>query len=180
MTPATEWFEVIDRQGQVLGLATRRECHGNPRLRHRVVHVLVRDETERLYLQKRAWTKDIQPGKWDTSVGGHLHPQETPALGARRELAEELGIRTERSLRWLYAYEMCSPVETEWVDTFELLWNDAVFPDPTEITEGRWWTVSEIRRHLGTGIFTPNFEDEFRRWRAQAQESTFQSNEKSA
>jgi isopentenyldiphosphate isomerase len=24
-----------------------------------------------LLLQKRALTKDVQPGRWDTSVGGH-------------------------------------------------------------------------------------------------------------
>jgi hypothetical protein len=30
-----------------------------------------------------------------------------------------------------------------------------------EIDEGRFWTIAEIRKNLGTGIFTPNFENEF-------------------
>jgi isopentenyldiphosphate isomerase len=166
MKPADEWFEVVDRDGRVLCLATRRECHSSRFLRHRVAHVMVCDPQGRVYLQKRSLQKDIQPGKWDTSVGGHLHPGEAPELGARRELAEELGIVTGRPLLWLYRYEMQSPVEIELVETFELIWEGEIHPDPDEIDEGRWWEPQEIRRHLGTEIFTPNFEDEFTRWRS--------------
>ena len=39
-----------------------------------------------------------------------------------------------------------------------------------EITEGRFWSIREIQDHIGTGILTPNFEQEFDRylrWRAQ-------------
>jgi isopentenyldiphosphate isomerase len=163
MSSPDEWFEVVDARGRVLRLATRHECHRNPALRHRVVHVLVWDEQGRWYLQKRSLYKDIQPGKWDTSVGGHLHPGEDPAAGARRELVEELGIVPGAPLAWLYRYEMTSPVETELVDTFSLVWTGAVVPNPGEIDEGRWWEPEEIRRHLGCGVFTPNFEEEFQR-----------------
>ncbi|NTV53565.1 MAG: NUDIX domain-containing protein [Candidatus Firestonebacteria bacterium] len=159
-----EWFEVVDEQGRALRLATRRECHSNRVLRHRVAHVLVWDALGRLYLQKRSAAKDIQPGKWDTSVGGHLLPGEAPEAGACRELGEELGIAAAEPLAWLYQYEMQSPVETELVDTFSLVWEGEVFPDPGEIEEGRWWTLDEIRCGLGQGIFTPNFEEEFQRW----------------
>jgi len=164
MNTPEEWFEVVDEHGQVLRLATRRECHTNRALRHRVAHVLVWDTQHRLYLQKRSFQKDIQPGKWDTSVGGHLHPGEDPAIGARRELGEELGLVTSDPLVWLYQYEMQSPVETELVDTFSLAWSGEVFPNPDEIAEGRWWQLEEIRRHLGCDLFTPNFEEEFQRW----------------
>jgi isopentenyldiphosphate isomerase len=163
-----EWFEVVDEHGQVLRLATRRECHTNPALRHKVVHVLVGDALGRVYLQKRSAHKDIQPGKWDTSVGGHLHPGEAAETGARRELNEELGIVTPDPLVWLYRYEMRSPVETELVETFSLVWSGEVFPDPGEIDEGRWWDLGEIRRHLGCDLFTPNFEEEFQRWQKTA------------
>ena len=40
---------------------------------------------------------------------------------------------------------------------------------PEEITEGRFWSFQEIREHIGKGILTPNFEQEFERynrWRA--------------
>ena len=64
----------------------RSECHRNPGLIHRAVHVFVLDGAGRIYLQKRAGSKDIQPGRWDTSVGGHLVPGESYEQGAAREM----------------------------------------------------------------------------------------------
>ena len=32
-----------------------------------------------------------------------------------------------------------------------------------ELDGGRFWSLDEIRRHLGQGVFTPNFESEFAR-----------------
>ena len=68
----TEFFDIVDDEDRVIGQAPRSQCHGDPRLVHRVAHVLVFNSRGELLLQKRSVTKDIQPGKWDTSVGGHL------------------------------------------------------------------------------------------------------------
>jgi len=68
------------------------KCHGNPALVHRAVHVLVVNAAGELLLQKRSARKDIQPGKWDTSVGGHLEPGESYFAAALREMREELGL----------------------------------------------------------------------------------------
>ena len=35
--------------------------------------------------------------------------------------------------------------------------------DPEEIDEGRYWDIDEVMAHMGKGVFTPNFEDEFQR-----------------
>lgn len=165
MTPSDELFDVVTPCGRVVGRARRQDCHGNPALRHRVAHVLVRDPAGRLYLQKRARSKDVQPGKWDTSVGGHLKPGETPEAAAVRELAEELGI-SGPTPEPCYRYTLRSECETELVDTYQLVWDGPVRPDPEEIEIGRWWTDAEIEAALGTGVFTPNFEEEYARWSA--------------
>ncbi len=65
-------FQLVDREGNPVGQASREECHGNPLLIHLVVHLHVLDGEGRLLLQKRSMTKDTNPGRWDTSVGGHV------------------------------------------------------------------------------------------------------------
>jgi len=155
-----EVFELVDEQGRVVGRATRRECHSNPSLIHQAVHVLVFDEQGRLFLQKRSARKDIQPGKWDTSVGGHLQPGETPETGARREMLEELGVAVPH-LEFLYQYLWRSPRETELVRTYRAQSSGPFQLQAEEIETGRFWEAEEIAARLGTEIFTPNFEVEF-------------------
>ena len=65
-----EMFPVVDEQGNITGAATRGECHSGSRLLHPVVHLHIFNTKGELYLQKRPEWKDIQPGKWDTAVGG--------------------------------------------------------------------------------------------------------------
>ena len=36
-----EYFDIIDESGNIVGKATREECHSNTSLAHRTVHVLV-------------------------------------------------------------------------------------------------------------------------------------------
>ena len=64
-----EVFPIVDEEGNVVGKASRKECHDGSKLLHPVVHLHVFDKDGRLYLQRRPDWKDIQPGKWDTAVG---------------------------------------------------------------------------------------------------------------
>jgi len=157
-----EWFDLLDLQGTVIGRAPRSICHGNPGLIHRAVHVLIFDHHGRLFLQKRSAHKDVQPNKWDTSVGGHLNPGEIPVQGAAREMREELGIE-DRPLVPAYEYVWQSEIETELISTFAVSYDGPFNLDPVEIAEGRFWSFREIQELLGTGAFTPQFEKEFPR-----------------
>lgn len=87
-----ELLPVVTPQGEVVGCATRGECHGEKRPLHPVVHLHVFNGEGKLYLQLRPRWKDIQPGKWDTAVGGHVDYGEETTDALRREVREELGI----------------------------------------------------------------------------------------
>ncbi|MCI5492105.1 MAG: NTP pyrophosphohydrolase, partial [Prevotellaceae bacterium] len=63
---------LLDEGGNVVGTLSRKEAHSGSRLLHPVVHLHVFNSDGQLYLQQRPSWKDIQPGKWDTSVGGHM------------------------------------------------------------------------------------------------------------
>lgn len=155
-----EIFEVVDDEGRVVGRATRRECHGDPALVHRAAHVVVLDGAGRLYLQRRSLAKDIQPGRWDTSVGGHVDPGEDHEAAAHREMREELGLAGE--LRPLYRYRWCTERETELVATFLHLAREEPRPLPEEVEEGGWFTRPEADALVAAGAATPNLAEELR------------------
>lgn len=92
----SELFPVVDETGRTIGCATRGECHDGRRLLHPVVHLHLFNSRGELYLQKRPLWKDIQPGRWDTAVGGHVDYGETPDEALRREVREELASRSSR------------------------------------------------------------------------------------
>ena len=83
-----EVFPVVDEAGNVIGKATRGECHSGSKLLHPVVHLHVFDAEGRLFLQHRPEWKDIQPGKWDTAVGGHVDFGENVGIALKREARE--------------------------------------------------------------------------------------------
>jgi isopentenyldiphosphate isomerase len=159
----SEWVDIVDEQNRVIDRALRSDCHGNPSLIHRAVHVMIFNSAGALLLQLRGRNKKIQPGKWDTSVGGHLASGETYEDGAKREIEEEMGIR-EHALTHMYDYIWRSEIETEYVRTFHMIHDGAFFIQVDEIEEARFWSREEIEAGPGKGVFTPNFEEEWRRY----------------
>jgi len=156
-----EIFPIVDQEGNTIGKATRGECHGGSKLLHPVVHLHVYDPDGRLYLQKRPDWKDIQPGKWDTAVGGHVDYGEDVVSALRREAREELGL-TGFEAEHLVTYVFESDRERELVNVFQTIFHGTVVPSD-ELAGGRFWTPDEIETSLGKGIFTPNFEQEYLR-----------------
>lgn len=150
---------LVDQSGKVVGKATRGECHNGSHLLHPVVHLHVFNSKGELYLQKRPAWKDIQPGKWDTAVGGHVDLGENIENALCREAREELGIEIG-DYKPLLTYVFHSEREDELVHAFSLVTDMPVRPSE-ETDGGRFWPMQEIRNSIGNNILTPNFEQEF-------------------
>lgn len=155
-----ECFPVVLSNGMVIGRATRNYCHSGAKPLHPVIHIHIIDRYSRIYLQKRSLKKDIQPGKWDTAVGGHVSYGESILEAVYREAYEELDFTDFHPVR-LETYEFESPIEKEMVNVFAVVGSYDLHPDLDEVDEGRWWPVEEIDANIGKGVFTPNFESEF-------------------
>ena len=156
-----EQLPVVDESGKVIGKAPRSICHKGQKLLHPVVHLHVLNKNNGIYLQKRPASKLIQPGKWDTAVGGHIAFGEDVKTALAREAWEEIGLK-DFSARIVKEYIWESEIEKELVYLF--ITNDfqSIHLHSEEVEEGRFWTLNQIRKNLGQGIFTPNFEHEFK------------------
>ena len=161
-----EWLPIIDAAGKVIGHAPRFAVHnGKTRWLHPVVHLHIIQKNG-IWLQKRPMHKLVQPGKWDTAVGGHLDMGESIEKALVRETHEEIGINiTNPVVLGQYLWE--SSLEREMVFSFALIYNGEIIPDSKELDGGRLWKFSEIDANLGKDVFTPNFEHEYRLFKEQ-------------
>ncbi len=159
--PTGEMVPVVEENGLVIGQATRKSVHDGSKLMHPVVHLHIINREGCLYLQKRSMKKDLLPGRWDTAVGGHVDYGESLEEALFRESSEELGFREFNPI-YLKSYVWESAREKELVNVFAAVGNFVLKPDLDEVSEGRYWTMSEIETNLGKGLFTPNFEQEFK------------------
>jgi isopentenyldiphosphate isomerase len=155
-----EYFPIVNEAGEVIGKESRSVCHNGSMLLHPVVHLHVFNSSGDLYLQKRNMNKDIQPGKWDTSVGGHVDYGEKVEDALLREVREEIGITDFKPL-FAFRYKFTSTIETEFVNAYVTIYDKEIFPNDDELDGGKFWTKEEIENSLGKEIFTPNFEGEY-------------------
>lgn len=156
-----ELFPLITEEGEVVGKATRRYCHSGSMALHPVVHLHIFNTQGQLYLQKRSMKKDIAPGLWDTSVGGHVDYGESLLEAVCREAREEVGLHIgEADVSMAFQYIWQSSRERELVTAFTIVWDGDVCPDHDEVDEGRFFSLEELQGLCGTGFFTEQFEQQ--------------------
>lgn len=158
-----ELLPLVDAEGNVIGKASRSQCHDGSKPLHPVVHLHLFNAQGELFLQRRSHRKDIQPGKWDTASAGHIDYGETADQAVRREAFEELGIVPEE-LRFLEKYIIETDQERELSYCYQTVYEGQICIARDEVEEGRFWTPDEIEENLRSGIFTPNFVSDFIRF----------------
>lgn len=154
-----EMLPVVDGSGKVTGKITREEAHQGSKKMHPVVHLQV-IKGGAIYLQKRKEDKDIQPGKWDSAVGGHIDYGEDIETALKREAFEELSIKNFE-YRFIAKYLWDSEEERELVFSFFTRDAQNITPNINEISDARFWKFEEVEANIGKGVFTPNFEAEY-------------------
>ena len=156
MDDSSELFDVVDADDRVVGQATRGEVHAKGLL-HRSVHIFVFNSKGQLFLQKRAMTKDENPGYWDSSAAGHVNAGEDYRTSAYRELQEELGIAG--TLKFFMKFPASPQTFWEHVEAYVCTTDQKIRINPVEISEGRFWPISDLKDTIfnDPGRFTSTF-----------------------
>jgi isopentenyldiphosphate isomerase len=151
LDPSAELVTVLDDDGRPYGVAPRLVIR-TQNLLHAATAVLVRRPDGRIYVHRRTETKDIYPGAHDCWAGGVLGAGETPDDGARRELAEELGI---------VGAPLTLLLTTRWSDAkvravyhvYTTTWDGEIVHQASEVAWGDWWTPAKLRAQLADPTF---------------------------
>lgn len=142
---AEEIFDVVNDRDEVIGQAPRGQVHRQG-LKHRAVHIFLFDPAGRLFIQKRAATKDTFPGRYDSSASGHVDSGEQYDACAVREVREELGlVAPAGGLRKHFKIDACRQTGQEfvWVYSFQGDYHPVI--NPEEIERGEFLEISAVR-----------------------------------
>ena len=152
--PVPEMVDVVDDDDRVVATVSRTAMRAQ-RLQHRSVSVAVISTDGRLLVHRRADNKDVWPGMWDIAAGGVVAAGEGYLDAARRELAEELGVKAG-SLEYLgkaaFADEAVALIGSCYVTVSD---GPFSFTDG-EIAEVRWVTRPELEALMATEAFVPD------------------------
>jgi isopentenyldiphosphate isomerase len=150
---ARELVDVVDDQGNTVGVVTRREMRAR-RLPHRCTYVLVFNRRGDLLIHLRTATKDVYPSHWDVAVGGVLAAGEGFDDGARREVTEELGVAAEPEP--LFPFRFADDATVVHGMVYRLTHDGPFRLQPEEVERGEFVPLSELSARLARGPFTPD------------------------
>lgn len=91
MVNSDELLYVVDEFNEKLKPQPRHKVFKKG-LWRRTTHVWIFDKTGRILCQRRSLKKTVGAGLWESSVAGHIGPNDNYFTGAVREVKEETGI----------------------------------------------------------------------------------------
>lgn len=139
-----EIFDLVDRNDNVIGKATRDECHSDPNKIHRTVHfTLVDRKNNKVFLTQRSFSKQTDPGKL-CFLGEHMLSGETYDEGVKRGAKEELGLDISK-FKEVSHNIFTFPNQTEFVRFFLIDWNgEDIKYDEHEIVSTKWLDLKTL------------------------------------
>lgn len=158
-----ELYDRVNANDVVVGKVARAEAHSKG-IFHRAAHVWLFDGKGRLFLQQRSATKDTNPLKWGSSVGGHLDLGESYESAVLREAKEELGLNIGvGDLVFVQKFKPSADTNWEFVKLYFVAYDGKLHGrirlNKKESAGGKFVGVEEVGRKiaLNRGSFTPDF-----------------------
>lgn len=147
----TEYVDMVDDDGTVIGKTTREKVHIKGWL-HPTVNILLFNSAGKVLLQKRSKNKLMFPLYWDVSVCEHVFSKESPSKAAARGLWEELSIKVKiRLLRSHHIKISQYPIKNKMLREYELIklyggfFDGEIKLDKKEVVSTMFVTISKLR-----------------------------------
>jgi isopentenyl-diphosphate delta-isomerase type 1 len=159
---------LVDDNDEIIGYEEKMETHKQEKL-HRAFSVFVFNRyDDQMLLHRRAAGKYHSGGLWTNACCSHPRKDENIRDAVLRRMEEELGLRlTEEDLnvsgafdrcgglcelgkfQYYQKYETCAEAEIDHVFYISLIKeNIELYPNPEEISEIKWISVSELKKWL--------------------------------
>lgn len=140
----SEILDVVDKNGNVVGTASREECHMNPKLIHRTAHfTLIDKKNNKILLTQRSFTKDCDPGKF-CFLGEHALSGETPSEAMIRGAKEELGVNIFNPIELgknIFSYQQQTELATFYIAELK---DEKISFDKDEIVQAFWISLEDL------------------------------------
>ncbi len=139
-----EILDIVNEKDEVIGTATRKDCHSNPHLIHRTVHfTLVDPRNKKVLMTIRSRKKKHDGGKYCV-LGEHILSGKTYIDAIKRGVNEELGFVPQKFKELshnIFTYDN----QREFVRFFIILWNnEQIKYDTSEIEDLVWVDIDKI------------------------------------
>ena len=112
-----------------------------------------------IILQKVAFTKKVDAGKWSYSAAGHVDAGENYEQAALRELAEEMGVVASHGEFVGSDYTLREGKPRAFHHVFKVVSDDPIVFDTKEVAETKEFTIDELVEQIKT--HPENFKDIF-------------------
>jgi len=147
-----ETLDLVDENDRVVGAKSRSEIYKEGLKNFRVVNAFAVNSEGKLWIPRRTSTKRLFPNCLDMSMGGHVSSGESYEEAFRRELEEELNLKTKTTPYSLLGH--LSPYidgVSAFMNVYEIGLDTAPDYNKNDFTEYYWLTPQELLEKLAKG-----------------------------
>ena len=153
-----EILDVVEEKDQFVRKATRKEVRENA-LMHRLSRVIIKNNKNQLFVQKRSANKKNFPEHWDIGIAETVVSGEGYVSAAMRGLVEEVGIIGVSNIQLIHSFlfkiKYNSSEINELCKVYQLEYNGKLTIQEEEIEDAKFLTINEINNLLKNGPSHP-------------------------